>query len=515
MAARPDPTARSWRRPLLKCFVKGRRLARRVWRGSLAKFGRFKPLDATLGAKSLIGEITRLGAMLLVAGLGVSLIVSDIARRSSADDLADFDMIDFVEQEIAPALAFCRNAALSEQDSCFLEVSQRETRAIWRVEVGGDTFSSFTFDTSVALRQPGGCLAQNERRVGRLRFFTCWQGGEPALRVVERRGAPLLAAVEFAAWQDIADRADNRQVGGRGLRLAVGVMALAMVLVLALSLLATRRRLGRHFTRLDEALERYRQGEAASVEGAYPREIKALADSLNRAVARKTALMDRQRRYVAKMAHDLRHQLVAIDLAARPDAEGAVDQDDLAGELATLNGLVERYLTLTDWVGPTEGAPPAYVFEALDGARKAFSRRVRVDPLAFEVDCPEELRLRAHPADLRIILSNLVGNAHRFAASTIRLSARRVVKDAGFHESGDEEAVEIWVEDDGPGIPPEKRVDAVAWGGRLDAKRAGTGFGLSIVAEQLSELYDGALRLEESELGGLKAVGTLPGRTLR
>ena len=75
--------------------------------------------------------------------------------------------------------------------------------------------------------------------------------------------------------------------------------------------------------------------------------------------------------------------------------------------------------------------------------------------------------------------------------------------------------MELWVEDDGPGISPEKRAEALAWGGRLDAKRAGTGFGLSIVAEQLSELYGGELRLEESELGGLRAVAVLPGRPPR
>ena len=472
-----------------------------------------KLLDARLGARSLIGEITRFGALFLIAGLGASLTFSDLARRSSADDLADFDLIDFIDQEIAPAIAFCRNS--NETGSCIYGVQQRESRAIWRVSHKGRRYRSLTFQATEASLTGGGCRREAERRVGRLLYYTCWLDEETAFRVVERSRDQTLAAVELTLWRETADRADQRQVGGRAIRVAVGVMALALVLVLGLSLWATRRRLARHFTRLDQALERYREGEAASVEGEYPSEIQALADSLNRAIAKKSALMDRQRRYVAKMAHDLRHQLVAIDLAARPDADGAVDGEDLKGELATLNGLVERYLTLTDWIGPSEGAPAASVFEALDGARKAFSRRLRVEPLEIFVDCPADLRSRAHPADLRIILSNLVGNAHRFAKGKIRLSARLARRDAAFHESPDEEAVELWVEDDGPGISPEKRAEALAWGGRLDAKRAGTGFGLSIVAEQLSELYGGELRLEESELGGLRAVAVLPGRPPR
>ena len=58
------------------------------------------------------------------------------------------------------------------------------------------------------------------------------------------------------------------------------------------------------------------------------------------------------------------------------------------------------------------------------------------------------------------------------------------------------------MEDDGPGIAPEARERALAWGGRLDVAPAGSGFGLSIVAEQVRELYSGALRLEDSPWAG-------------
>lgn len=494
--------------------------ARRLWRRGRRAAGGLRLLDATLGARSLTGEITRLGLLLLVAGLGVSLIAAGVAQRSSADDLADFDLIDFLDQEVAPTIEFCQRAS---DPSCMYDVTLKESRGLWRIEVGGKTYRSITFAQTEASLSGGDCAREDERRIDNLMFFTCRLGEETAFRVVERRDPPALAAIELALWQEAADRAGKRQVGGHGLRLAVAVMALALVLAMALALLATRRRLTRHFRRLDEALERYRLGDAATVEGAFPSEIQALADSLNRAIARKSALMDRQRRYVAKMAHDLRHQLVAIDLAARPKGEdekagregGDIDREDLDGELATLNGLVERYLTLTDWVGPTEGAPPVDVREALAATGRAFSRRLRIEPLEIEIDCPEGVRLRAHPADLRIILSNLVGNAHRFAASKIRLGARTVTRDASYFEGEDADDVEILVEDDGPGIPPERRAQAIAWGGRLDAAPAGSGFGMSIVAEQVSELYGGELRLEESELGGLAAVVRLPSRQVR
>lgn len=473
-------------RAALRVLVSGRRLARRgaaLWTGSL-------------GAKSLVGEITRLGAILLAAGLIVSLIAAEIARRSAADDLADFALVDFLEEVISPDLAFCASAG---DDACLRGVYANETAGLWRITLDGVDHLSATFGGSEIAAAEARCAVEAERTAQGYRFYTCRLEDAAAFRLAERRGGAALAAVEFSTWQRAADRAGERLVGGRGLQLAVGVMAAALVLVLALSLWATRARLGRRFDGLGAALERYRDGESQRIEGAYPSEIQALADSLNRAIDKKTALMARQRRNVAKMAHDLRHQLVAIDLAARPDAKGAVDQEDLAGELAVLNALVERYLTLTDWIGPAEGAPPADLSETLQSARKAFSRRFREAPLTFETDCPAGLTVRAHPADMRIILSNLVGNAHRFAASRIRLSARAV-----------DNFVEICVEDDGPGIPEDQRARVMAWGGRLDAAPAGSGFGLSIVAEQVSELYGGALRLEDSSLGGLRAVVRLP-----
>ena len=73
-----------------------------------------------------------------------------------------------------------------------------------------------------------------------------------------------------------------------------------------------------------------------------------------------------------------------------------------------------------------------------------------------------------------------------------------------------ERAVRFWVEDDGPGIPPDQREDAINPFVRLDPARnqdkgSGVGLGLSIVAD-IARTHGGVLRLGDSErLGGLKA----------
>jgi signal transduction histidine kinase len=65
------------------------------------------------------------------------------------------------------------------------------------------------------------------------------------------------------------------------------------------------------------------------------------------------------------------------------------------------------------------------------------------------------------------------------------------------------------VEDDGPGLSPEALEKVLKRGARLDESVPGSGLGLSIVRD-LAELYGGALSLEKSALGGLRAALTLP-----
>jgi signal transduction histidine kinase len=73
------------------------------------------------------------------------------------------------------------------------------------------------------------------------------------------------------------------------------------------------------------------------------------------------------------------------------------------------------------------------------------------------------------------------------------------------------EMVDIVIEDDGPGIPQERRGELFTRGARLDTTgKPGTGLGLAIVRD-VAEIYGGRVSLDESEdLGGLVARLTLP-----
>jgi two-component system osmolarity sensor histidine kinase EnvZ len=109
---------------------------------------------------------------------------------------------------------------------------------------------------------------------------------------------------------------------------------------------------------------------------------------------------------------------------------------------------------------------------------------------------PDAVQLR--PMAVRRALANLIGNALRYGTS-----ARACV-----HVS--DRAVRFVIEDNGPGIPPDQRDEAVRPFVRLDPARnqnrgSGVGLGLAIVAD-IARTHGGVLRLGESDaLGGLKA----------
>ena len=108
----------------------------------------------------------------------------------------------------------------------------------------------------------------------------------------------------------------------------------------------------------------------------------------------------------------------------------------------------------------------------------------------------------ARPNALTSAFTNVIENAARFAKKKIQIT-----------ETDEPESVTVTIEDDGPGIPDEKKALAMQPFVRLDESRnettGGTGLGLSI-AQTAIENHGGQIFLENSDLGGLKVRIVLP-----
>ncbi len=72
-----------------------------------------------------------------------------------------------------------------------------------------------------------------------------------------------------------------------------------------------------------------------------------------------------------------------------------------------------------------------------------------------------------------------------------------------------EDRLRLVVQDDGPGLPPDRRGEVLKRGARLDESAPGSGLGLSIV-DELVRAYAGRIELGRSEHGGLKVSIELP-----
>jgi signal transduction histidine kinase len=99
------------------------------------------------------------------------------------------------------------------------------------------------------------------------------------------------------------------------------------------------------------------------------------------------------------------------------------------------------------------------------------------------------------------MLGNLLDNACKWARSGV--SVRSAQADG---------IVTVSVDDDGLGLAPELRTEVLRRGVRADEQAPGSGLGLAIVRD-LAGLYGGAIALEQSPRGGVRAVLRLPAYT--
>jgi signal transduction histidine kinase len=95
------------------------------------------------------------------------------------------------------------------------------------------------------------------------------------------------------------------------------------------------------------------------------------------------------------------------------------------------------------------------------------------------------------------MLGNLLDNACKWCRRQVQVHARRMPA------SGTARPVlEISVEDDGPGIPADRKANVLERGVRADETTPGHGLGLAMVQDTVA-LYHGQLSLGTSRLGGL------------
>ena len=245
-----------------------------------------------------------------------------------------------------------------------------------------------------------------------------------------------------------------------------------------------------------------RRGQCDRIEGHYPGDIAPLADELNLLLDANSEILERARTQVGNLAHALKTPLSVIvneadnsedDLSVRVREQADIMRDQVEYYLNRA-----RAAALAGTLGSATEVRPV-----IAGLVRTFEKIYRDRRLLIE-DVPSDgLRFRGERQDLEEMVGNLVDNACKWAAGRVRV-------EAALERAGDRFVLSVAVDDDGPGLPEDRRTEAVRRGRRLDETKPGSGLGLSIVSD-LAGIYGGHLSLGAAPLGGARAVLRLPG----
>ncbi|MFK8847353.1 sensor histidine kinase [Streptomyces sp. Ac-502] len=218
-------------------------------------------------------------------------------------------------------------------------------------------------------------------------------------------------------------------------------------------------------------------------------EIALMARTVNATLDRLEQAVTRQRQFVADASHELRNPIAAVRSrleVALAGGAGGRDGEHQESVRAALRDTERLQRIATDLLllarldaHAPRGAEPVDL--ALLAAEEAARRPVGGGP-RLVVEAGEPVPVRGDPAQLERLLTNLVDNALRYAASEVRVVARRAGEGDG-HDGGVGQGV-LEVVDDGPGVPEADRGKVFERFARLDAARdretGGTGLGLAI-----------------------------------
>ncbi len=274
-------------------------------------------------------------------------------------------------------------------------------------------------------------------------------------------------------------------------------MTMATVLLTTVAILFIRNQV-RAIERLADAADAFgRGGDVPQFKPHGAREVRKAAHAFIAMKERIQRYIDQRTALLASVSHDLRTPLTRLKLEAAL-AEQTPQIQDIKRDLAEMEHMIDEYLAFARGEGGE-----ALETVALKGLIQEVSEgAVRAGALV-ELHADGGLNANVRPNALKRALSNLVMNA---AAHGEHVTVAARSRAAG--------GVEILVDDDGPGIPPDRYEEAFKPFNRLDEARnqneKGVGLGLAI-ARDVARALGGDVTLDKSPLGGLRAVVRLPG----
>jgi signal transduction histidine kinase len=256
---------------------------------------------------------------------------------------------------------------------------------------------------------------------------------------------------------------------------------------------------------LQQKLTDIRAGKVEMLHGNFPSEMQPVADEMNLLIQSNFEIIDRARMQVGNLAHALKTPISVLTNEAReipgPLSEKVKEQVNVMRDQVNLYLDRARRAARAQTIGAATEVDPV-----LQSLARTLQRINMEKGVVITATTVAGLRFRGERQDLEEVIGNLMDNACKWCKG--RVEARGTLL-AQVGEDG-RPRIQIEVDDDGPGIPADKRSFALKRGQRLDEATPGSGLGLNIVTETVA-MYGGRVELDEAQLGGLRVRLILPG----
>ncbi|MFJ3450614.1 ATP-binding protein [Pseudomonas sichuanensis] len=297
------------------------------------------------------------------------------------------------------------------------------------------------------------------------------------------------AAFSIVALQPVREYQETLDGLREKLYLGFGAALLALMLLLWAGLTWGLRSLRRLSVELDEVEAGAREGLSRE----HPRELLRLTGSLNRLLRSEREQRQRYKDSLDDLAHSLKTPLAVLQGVGESMAQGKQEPEQgrvLQGQIERMSQQIDYQLQRASLRKSGLVRHQVQLGPLLDSLCSTLAKVYRDKRVEVSLDIPAQARVPMEQGALLELLGNLLENAYRLCLGQVRVS---------LHEAPG--LLELCVEDDGPGVPPDQRERILERGERLDSQHPGQGIGLAVVKD-IIDSYDAELSLGDSPLGG-------------
>ena len=242
--------------------------------------------------------------------------------------------------------------------------------------------------------------------------------------------------------------------------------------------------------KLIDEISQTSSGNKRELESRYPVEFDSLKESINGLLQTEAAQRARYKNSLGDLAHSLKTPLAV--------ASGSSNlPDEVKDSLQQIDRIIKRQLKRAS-AGKSGWQQAIDVLPVLHKLAGAMDKVYQDKALTIEFEMDDNIQFKGDETDFMELCGNLLDNACKAAREKVVVYAET---SQGW--------LTIKVEDDGPGIPDDKKVLLLERGTRLDTYTEGHGIGMALATDLVS-IYEGRMLIKDSALGGARIVIQFP-----